>query len=185
MQLDKLKPAYLFETHSKGEIIKWATNLHYFYFIRAWGGHANDGDRFEAVIKYADRQDLINKLAKLDISFQKIPEDYPEPIVGKAYSTNEFETFKNSIKDFRDLEQPGNTCVKGIKCFIWIESGEILFSISGTDDNNPYNVSNADFESCKSLERIFDANNFKDVKGTGIERQPNCVSESNYPNLFT
>lgn len=184
MQIDKLKPAYLFQSHSKEEIIKWATHLNYFYFIRAWGGHANDGDRFVAVIKYTDRQDLISKLAKLEVSLEKIPEDYPKPEAGKAYSTNEFETFKNAIKDFPDLEQPGNISVKGIRSFIWIESGEILFSISGTADNDPYIVSNADFESCRSLERIFDANNFKEAKATGIELGPNCVSKSNYPELF-
>ena len=42
MQIDKLSDNCLFERHSKPTIREWLRQLRYFYFKRAWGGHANE-----------------------------------------------------------------------------------------------------------------------------------------------
>lgn len=46
--MKKLLDSWLFQDHSKETVKNWAGQLKYFYFIRAWGGHANDGDSFTA-----------------------------------------------------------------------------------------------------------------------------------------
>ena len=44
MQIEKLPDIWLFELHSKQTIRAWVRQLRYFYYKRAWGGHANDGE---------------------------------------------------------------------------------------------------------------------------------------------
>ena len=36
--------AYLYRDHSRAEIHRWARELRFFRFVRAYGGHNNDGD---------------------------------------------------------------------------------------------------------------------------------------------
>jgi hypothetical protein len=48
-----------------------AERLKYFYFIAATGGLANDGDVFEARIKFNDREDLIEKMNRLGFDISK------------------------------------------------------------------------------------------------------------------
>lgn len=59
MQIERLSDKWLFEQHAKSTIRAWIRQLRYFYFKRAWGGHANDGDEFQVAFTYTDRQDLI------------------------------------------------------------------------------------------------------------------------------
>jgi hypothetical protein len=39
-------PSYLYRRHSKGELARWARELEFFRFCRAFGGHMNDADHF-------------------------------------------------------------------------------------------------------------------------------------------
>jgi hypothetical protein len=40
-----LDEAYLYRDHSRAEIHRWARELRLFRFVRAYGGHNNDGDQ--------------------------------------------------------------------------------------------------------------------------------------------
>jgi len=78
MQIEKLSDNWLFERHSKQTIREWLGQLRYYYFKRAWGGHANDGDEFQAAFAFTDRQDLQYKIGQwncnsiLEIFFRQI-----------------------------------------------------------------------------------------------------------------
>ena len=48
---------YLFQGHSRGELRAWAQRLRYFRFCRAYGGHANDGDRLLVAVRHEGEAD--------------------------------------------------------------------------------------------------------------------------------
>ena len=183
MKIDKLPDTWLYETHSKEQISEWANGLKYFYFFRAWGGHANDGDSFKASIKFSNRQDLIDKLSKLGITLATIPADHPRPVIGKSYTHEEYKRFKNEIKDFPDLEQHSHRLINGSRCFVWAEKGSISFSVFG-EDGDLYSSSQADFETCKNIESSFDKAGFQDQKDNSLESSVCCISKTKYPELF-
>lgn len=49
---------YLYRGHSRDELAGWARRMRYFRFCRAYGGHANDGDRLLLALRYEDDADL-------------------------------------------------------------------------------------------------------------------------------
>lgn len=151
MKTEKLSEKWIFERHSKTEVKEWINNLKYFFFKRAWGGHANDGDEFQTAFLFTNKEDLISKIEKLGLKFNTIPDDYPRPILGKSYSVDEFKKFKSEIQLFPNLEQPGHCNIFGKNAFIWIQQKSITIIVSGTK-NNPYEVTQEDFEVCRKLE---------------------------------
>lgn len=48
---------YLFRRHSEEELTTWARRLNLFRFCRAFGGHANDGDRLLLALVYHGQED--------------------------------------------------------------------------------------------------------------------------------
>jgi hypothetical protein len=152
MGLDKLSEDYICERHPKSEIMQWVNSLRYFLFKRAWGGHANDGDEFQLWIRFADETDLVDKLRQLGITLNRLPDDTPKPIIGKAYSHEEYEDFKSEIPNFPHWEQPMHREIFGESVFVWVHKGnQIEINISGY-----YEVSAADFEKCARLEKHLD-----------------------------
>jgi len=184
MQIDKFSDQWLFETHTSEQISEWVNQLKYFYFFRAWGGHANDGDSFKATLKYTDQSNLIDILSKIGVTIQTIPPDYPRAITGKSYTYDEYKKFKTEIKDFPDLEQPSHSIINGAKCFIWVESNIITFSVFGTN-SDLYNVTQADFDACKKIEAAFDNAELQNYIDLNIEKSASCISSKKYPELFT
>ena len=71
MQADKLSSDWLFRRHPEQTVKGWLRQLRYFYFVRAWGGHANDADAFEVGFLFNDRQDMMHKLAQLGFTTDK------------------------------------------------------------------------------------------------------------------
>jgi len=153
MQIDKLSEDRIIGRHSKPELRRWINTLRYFYFIRAWGGHANDGDTFKAAIRYASQEDLQNKLRLLGL----------EPA---------------------DAERHGHSEIAGMKCFLHLRQDSIELHVSGTKDGNYYEVSEADFELCLALEKLFDSLGWQAEKHTGSESSILCISRTRYPELF-
>ncbi|SMC88171.1 hypothetical protein [Kibdelosporangium aridum] len=45
---------YLYREHSRETIARWARELRYFRFCRAYGGHQNDGDRLLVALSDPD-----------------------------------------------------------------------------------------------------------------------------------
>lgn len=182
--MDKLSPEWLFERHSEQVIRKWLGQLRYFYYKRAWGGHANDGDEFQTAFLYTDRQDLIHKLGQLGITLNVIPDDFPRPVIGQTYPAAEFAKFKNAIREHPDLEQPGHSILFGYQTFIWIYSNSIRITLSGTRDGNCYDVSQDDFEACLELEKHFDNLDWQNIADKSPEKSACCISRSKYPELY-
>jgi len=182
--IDRLSDNWLFERHPKQTLSRWASALNYFYFIRAWGGHANDGDSFKAAFRYTDRQDLIVKLDRLGQTLNAIPPDYPRPVVGKPYTGEEASRFKSEIRKFGDLEQPKWRIVFGHKAFIWVSDDNIEISVMGTLDGDLYEVSEADFETCRALEAWFDELGWQPFADRSVEKTVCCISRTKYPELF-
>jgi hypothetical protein len=176
--------AYLFEKHSQQEVTSWAAQLRYFYFFRAAGGHANDGDELRAGICYTDKADLEFKLGLLGIIPGKITAEDPQPQLGKSYQSNEFSLFKTPVSHFPDLKQPGHIVITKISLFVWITPQIMQFSVSGQLDGNLYEVSQADFEACIKLEELFDQLAWQPFKDDSIAQSVQCISKTGYPELF-
>jgi len=183
--MEKRPDWYIFELHSKETIAKWARQLHYFYFVRAWGGHANDGDTFQAGIVYKDRTDLKDKLAKLDIVPGVIGPDDPQPVIGQSYPGTEFVKFKSSVYTFPDMEQPGHVTIAGQPVFVTVRSTSIAFSVSGIADGNLYEVTEADFNACLKIEEVFKQLNWQPFKDSSLEQSSSCISALSYPEFYS
>ncbi len=181
MGTDRLSDAWLFREHSKGTVMRWVNSLHYFHFKRAWGGHANDGDEFEARFSYSNEEDLLEMMDKLGIQLNNLPEYLPQPIPGKAYSPEEYAEFKNSIKRFTHLVQPGHSIVAGHKVFVWVYDD--VFSIAVIDTTDPYHVSERNYEACLELEKYFDLTGFSEFLDK-TEKNACYISKQKYPELF-
>ncbi len=182
--MDKLSHKWLFERHSEQVIRKWIGQLQYFYYKRAWGGHANDGDEFQTAFLYTDRQDLVNKLGLLGLVLNVIPDDFPRPVTGQSYPAVEFSKFKNEIREHPGFEQPGRSVLFGHQTFIWVYSNSIHIRISGTGDGNYYDVSQDDFEACLQLEKHFDHLAWQNIVDKSLEESVCCVSPGKYPELY-
>ena len=184
MEIEKFQDNWLFQKHSFDEISNWVKQLHYFYFVRAWGGQSNDGDRFVASFGYSSRENLIEILNRLGVDINVLPPGTPRPVVGVSYPTKEFWKFKISVKRFPDLEQPGTTKINSSLCHIYIDDTTIKISVSGSKDDHFYEVTRNDFEVCKDLETFFDRLNLMQEKNYEIEQNAECVSRNKYPELF-
>ena len=184
MQIDKLSDNWLFERHSKQIIIEWLRRLRYFYYKRAWGGHANDGDQFQVAFLFTDRQDLINKLTLIEVNVNVIPDDFPRPVMGQSYSSDEYAKFKSEIKQFPGLEQPGHSVILGHRVFIWVHENSINMTISGTKDDNRYEVTEDDFKVCLELEKHFDKLGCQTIVDKSLEKSVCCISRTKYPELY-
>lgn len=184
MQIERLPNNWLFERHPKQQIMAWVAQLRYFYYKRAWGGHANDGDEFQVAFSYSDRKDLTHRLGQLGLTLATIPEDFPRPVIGQAYSGIEFERFKSEIERYPDVEQPGHTKIFGRKVFIWVHANSIHIAVSGTKDNNSYEVSEDDFRVCLDLENHFDSLGWDVIKDNSLEKSACCISHARYPELY-
>jgi len=184
MDIEKFQDKWLFKDHTKSEIKNWATQLHHFYFVRAWGGHNDDGDRFTVAFSYSSKDNLLDILNKLGLQINILPSDTPRPVAGVSYPSEEFWKFKISVNRFPDLEQPGRTKINSFPCHIYIDDTKINISISGTENNNLYVVTTKDFEVCKELETFIDTLSLSDFKNYDIEKDAGCVSRLKYPELF-
>lgn len=182
--MEKRPDWYMFGQHSKETVAAWARDLRYFHFVRAWGGHANDGDAFKAGILFKDRIDLENKLAQLGIVPGVIGPGDPQPITGKSYPYSEFQKFKTPVAAYPDLEQPSHVSIAAQNVFVTIRNSAILFSVSGTSDGNLYEVSESDFQTCIKIEKVFEQFNWQQWKDTSLAQSSSCVSRLSYPEFY-
>jgi hypothetical protein len=66
--MDQLPFDYLFRRHSPETVRRWVNALRYGYYVRAAGGHANDGDEFWINLKYTDDRDLDDIATRLHLA---------------------------------------------------------------------------------------------------------------------
>ena len=184
METEKFSDKWLFQNHSKNEIMSWIQNLKYFNFFRAWGGHNNDGDRFEVTFNFNSKQDLLEKLNRLGVIINFVPADTPQPVVGVSYPSSEYWKFKSLVRQFPDIEQPGGTIINDIPCSIYIGENYFQISVAGTKDGDYYSVTNSDFEVAKQLESFFETLSPKLERDFEIEKNAACISQTKYPELY-
>ena len=91
---------YLFEAHSPETLRDWAQRLRLFRFVRAYGGHANDGDSLVVVYGYSRRDELERFFAQLGIRMRE-----------------------------RD-EPPGWCKIAGQDAFVWCTTDQIKISMA-------------------------------------------------------
>lgn len=125
--MDKFPDDYLFSQHEKATVKRWLSQLRYFHFKRAWGGHANDGDTFIVEFVFPDRITLIEEVNRLGI-----------------------------VPGFNDSNNYGRN-VLGKHCFWDIKDIKLELSVSGTADGNYYEVSEDDFNTCLYIEQELDS----------------------------
>lgn len=184
MQIEKLSDNWLFERHSKQAIREWLKQLRYFYFKRAWGGHANDGDEFQVAFLFTDRHDLLNKIRQLGLTLNPIPNDFSRTVIEQPYIADEHKKFKNQIQKFTDIEQPGHSIIFGHKAFVWVNDNSIQITISGTRDDNHYEVTEDDLKVCIELEKQFDKLGWIKIIDKSLEKSVCCISKTKYPELY-
>lgn len=171
---ERLSDRWLLEQLKGSELKVWIKNLEFFYFFRAWGGHASDGDRFEAHIKFKDKEDLLNKMDQLGVGIKTIPKEY----------SSESDKPKSKIVDFPELEQPGHATINDVSVFIWVFSNNIVFSISGCADGNRYAVSDKDYKACLEIEKVFKRLDWEKFKNTEVESDICCITEERYGDVL-
>jgi hypothetical protein len=144
---------YMFQDHSPEECLRWAQSLHYFYFMRAFGGHAGDSDQLEVVFQFSDFSDLTKKLNLLGIALQKIPADKEIPVPGKSYPGDVYATLASPIPQFPEYEQPGHVTINDTPIFCYIVENRLELTLFGGNGDS-YSVSEIDVANAQKIEII-------------------------------
>ncbi|MBX7135251.1 MAG: hypothetical protein K1X67_21490 [Fimbriimonadaceae bacterium] len=140
---------YLFETHSEETLRSWARRLQFFRFIRAHGGHANDGDSLEVAFRYHTLRELERMLAMLDVLLERYKACPPQPEPGVSYPMEDFERFPSLIPGTNWVRQPGHTVVGGHSVFIWCERDRVTMSLF-----EGYEVTEANVVAAEAIEKM-------------------------------
>ncbi|MEU7893312.1 hypothetical protein AB0B45_10630 [Nonomuraea sp. NPDC049152] len=143
---------YLHGRHSPAELRAWATSLAYFRFCRAYGGHANDGDRLLVSLRTETEADLLAVMSALGLAAVRLPADNPRPVEGVGYSAAEFAAFVPPMPRFPHFAQPGHVLIAGRPAHVW--SAAETLSLSLNDERDVYEVTDATVESAKVIERL-------------------------------
>lgn len=185
MDIDKISESRLFENNSKEEISRWCKSLRYFHYMRDRGGHNCEGDSFCVYFKYSDREDLTSKMEKLGVELKKLKDGFIPFDPSQSYSFDDLDKLTITIGHFSDLEQPQHADVFGYKVHIWVLPARFEISVSGTNSNHIYKVSDEDFKVCLALEDEFDKLGWRSIVDEDIKKQRHCISEDRYPELFS
>lgn len=120
-----------------------------FRFIRAHGGHANDGDSLDVAYQYKSDSDLHQFFGHLGIPLTVFAERPAQPEPGVSYPGTEFSKFPSLVPGTHWIKQPGHCEIAGQKAFVWCEASRIRISV-GAD----YLVTEADVQGAEAIERV-------------------------------
>lgn len=146
---------YLFRDHSEAELRRWATSLRFFRYCRAYGGHANDADRFAAALRVETRADLEAVCGALGLGLTRLPADAPQPVPGRSYTGAEIASFRSRIPDFPGFEQPGRQTLASAPVRAWVQSHRLQLAIDGSDAGG-YAIGERDFEAARAVDRLLE-----------------------------
>ena len=183
MEIERLSEAWLFQRHPKEQVRRWINQLEYSYFIRAWGGHANDDDHFELNLHFGSRNELLEIFQKIGIALKLIPEGHPRPVPGRSYTFDDWENFRWPMHDFPEYEQPRRIEINGIPCYCSVYKGVVSFTFTGQDGER-YEVSETDFVNCRAFEEIVRSKGLADRVSRSVESSVCCISRRYYAHLF-
>lgn len=168
---------HLFASHSRRTLRAWAKRLRLFRFVRAVGGHANDGDELVVAYRYQTEEELFAFCAGLGIELTRHTSPPPQPQVGVSYSGEEFARFPSLIHGSEWIEQPGHCAIAGEPAFAFCVGQQIRISLS---DN--YAVTAAQVTSAEAIEKL--------LADAPLERidppvdAPRCICPRHHPAWF-
>lgn len=167
---------WLFEEHAEMQLRAWARRLRVFRFVRAAGGHANDGDRLLAAFGYPSLQTLEHAFASLGIAPVRHRVVPPQPEVGRAYAGDVFAAFASLIPGSL-IEQPGWQQMHGGPVFVWCGADEIRFSVA-----DGYGVTDANVAHAARIEPALMALGLEPIDPPVDNKH--CISPRYYPDYF-
>ena len=152
---------YLFYGYGRAELGAWARRLHYFRFVKALGGHANDGDRLLAALHYADNADLRSLLAQFGLPAG--PGNDADPI-----------------------PSPGCVTLAGVKVYVDVRSVPNLqlqqLELSIIDPKGSYDITPQAVVAAEAVEQLLVAHALRIIDPPG--RDHHCVCPAYYPELW-
>lgn len=137
----------MFQTHTPETLLRWAESLRYAYFLRAVGGHANDGDQFQLSLSFSDTQDLQNLFRQMGVEEM--------PVSGSGCWAS----------------------VRGIPVFLSYFKSLLSCSFLGADGKNMYGVSEKDFENAVAFEQLIETFGWKNRVDRTTEADPQCMTK--------
>jgi hypothetical protein len=178
MDADERWQQYLFRGHSQRELEEWARSLQVFRFVRARGGHANDGDSLLAVARYSGAADLGAFLAALGVQLNRLPMDAPEPVSGRPYSFEDWSRFPSKISNLRQFEQPKTRGIAGAQAFLWVLPDRVEISLPV----GRYDVTAEDVANARQIEKFF-VSEFARFVDPPVDDK-HCICPRYYPEFF-
>ena len=172
---------YMFAEHDQATLQRWASQLSYFRFCRAFGGHANDGDQFLVVLRYLNESGYRSILESLGLKPKLIAPDDKAVTSRKSYPVSETQEYKFAIKDLPHLEQMGWCEINDCRCHVWASLGRLSISVAGANDD-AYRVAEPDFENAKSIETKLGAMRKFVIDPPRDDR--NCICPRYYAGFF-
>jgi len=148
--LDPKWAAWFFRTHGREELARWTASMRFFRFVRAIGGHANDGDTLEVALRFDSEGDLIALATGLGIVLREVPAVRDERRK-RAHRTREFDELPCRIDGHPRYLQPCLVELDGVQCFAWIYPGSLVLRLSGAA-GDPYEVTEDDVRGALLLE---------------------------------
>jgi hypothetical protein len=168
---------WLFQEHPEQRLRQWARRLKLFRFVRASGGHANDGDELVVSYRYGSVDELQSRLALFGVLLKIHDVAPPQPEVGKSYSGAEFASFPSLI--FGTLvEQPKWQLINGERVYIWCHGGVAKFSIS-----DHYEVNEGNVMAAERVEQALPALALELIDPPAD--RPHCICPKFYPQYFS
>jgi len=170
-------PRYFFQSHSEDTLQSWAKRLHFFRYVRAFGGHANDGDSLVVTYLYRGCEELVAFFCLLEIPLLHHSQPPPQPVPGVTYCNDEMARFPSLIPGSTWLEQPGHGVIGGRKAFLWCTQREIQIVLS-----DGYAVTEATVSQAEAIEEI--------LASASLERldppldNKHCLCPKYYPQYF-
>ncbi|EFC46149.1 predicted protein [Naegleria gruberi] len=151
----------MYRFHSKEELVSWTNRMRYFRFVRAYGGHANDGDTLLAKFSFETTQKVSEFLQSLGVH------------EGKDIINN-----KNFTEDgfWRDLRNRDSI-------FLWITKEPPTVTLHVQNKENCYEVKEDEVVRAIEIESLLDE--FTEKSPINPPKPSNlCFCKENYPEEF-
>ena len=184
IQLNKLNDRQLYENHDQSTLKRWCKSLKFFHYMRARRGHNCEGDTFAVHFTYDGKEDLLKKLSQIGVEIQRITaEDLVfDPL--ESYALDDLDRIKYTIPGFDDLIQPHLEDVLGQAVHVWVQQHTFELIVAGDVTRSVYEVGEDDFQICLQLENDFERMGWNVFLDEEIKKQPHCISEVLYPELY-
>jgi hypothetical protein len=165
--MHKYSETYLFNLNDKDDIHKWITQLKYFVFERAFGGHANDSDDLSTLIMFDSIEDLYGIAGKLGIDLTNLNTETKEKISKEKLDSSCF---------------LGHQQIIGFRWGIFVSNKAIVIYAL---NSKPYCISNIDYEACKQFESKLLENKLENkVPTEKLKESLRAITIDRYKNYF-